>query len=112
MVKVTKSSNEYTFEVNGWHKLWAFKSSIVIPAEHIVRAYKDENYSMSFWNLRVPGTYLPGVITAGTYIGKEGIIFCDYTNKKNLLTVELKDEHYSKLVVEVENIEATLRLFS
>ncbi len=106
MVTIKKIDNNFIFEVKGMHKLWALKSQLSIPQTHIITA---KLYDGQQWNLglRFPGTYLPGVITAGTFYGKDGTIFCDVSNKENAILVELKDEKYNKLIIEVENpIEA------
>ncbi len=111
MVQVSKTDGHYKFEIQGSHKLWSLKSEITIPAEHIVRAYKNEDQSKSFLGLRMPGVNIPGIITAGSFMVNEGTIFCDFTGKENLVVVELKDEKYKQLVIEVENVEQTLNLF-
>jgi len=41
MVKITKEDNHFVFDVQGLHKLWAFKSSLRIPVDNIKKAYQD-----------------------------------------------------------------------
>jgi len=112
MVQVTKDNSNYKFEIKGFHKLWSIKSEINIPQDHILRVYKNEDKKASFLGIRMPGLHIPGVITAGSFMVDEGVIFCDFSNRDNLIIVELKDEKYSKLVIEVENVEYTIRLLT
>lgn len=112
MVHVTKDNKNYKFEIKGFHKLWSVKSEITIPFEHILKAYKNEDENDKFLGLRMPGINIPGVITAGSFMVHGGIIFCDFSNRDNLIIVELIDEHYNKLVIEVENVADTLKLFA
>ncbi|HEY9229192.1 MAG TPA: hypothetical protein VIP11_21250, partial [Gemmatimonadaceae bacterium] len=53
--------------------------------------------------LRMPGTSLPGVITAGTFYQSDGAVFFDVHDPERTIDVELDHEHYRRLVIEVEN---------
>lgn len=108
MVTIEKQNDNFLFEINGLHKLWALKSSLTIPAEHIVNAYPNEQNLNWMLALRMPGTHIPGIITAGTYILKDGTIFCDVVNHSKSIAIELKDEFYKKLIIEVENPESAI----
>lgn len=41
MIIISKDDNYFIFNVNGMHKLWAFKSEITIPFENIINAHQD-----------------------------------------------------------------------
>jgi hypothetical protein len=109
MVRVTIEGNRARFEVEGWDKLWAFKSQLEIPLEHITSARLDPEAARGWWHgLRVPGTQIPGIITAGTYYQKDGAVFFDVHDTDKTIVLELEHEHYKRLVIEVENPVATL----
>ncbi len=110
MVVIEKKENNFLFEIQGLHKLWTLKSQLTIPADHIVKVYKNTEDVSGYLGLRMPGTYIPGIITAGSYIARNGTIFCDFTDNNNIIVIELKDEHFKKLVVEVENVEKSIQL--
>ncbi|MFV5698452.1 hypothetical protein ACM55H_08795 [Flavobacterium sp. ZT3R17] len=111
MVSVTVSGDTFIFEIKGFHKIWAMESKITISKENIIRAYQNKN-EFTFWRgFRIPGTEIPGIITAGTFY-KKGRNFWDVMNKKNALIVELKDNYYKKLIIEVENPEETMRVLN
>ncbi|WP_394758729.1 hypothetical protein [Flavobacterium sp.] len=107
MVTISTKDNDYVFNINGSHKFWAFKNKIIVPKDKIIRAFQS-NEEFTFWKgWRIPGTNLPWIITAGTYIKKGKRNFWDVCNKKNAIIVELKNSNYNKLIIEVENpIEA------
>ncbi len=108
MVSVTLHENEFIFDILGSHKFWAFENRIRVPRDKIIRAYQS-NDEFTFWiGWKMPGTQLPWVITAGTYIKKGKRNFWDVSNKKNAIIVELKDSYYHKLIIEVENPEAVM----
>ena len=112
MVKIEKEGDNFVFEIIGFHKLWALKSRLTIPAANIGKVYADKAKSLWVWGLRMPGTQIPGVITAGTYIVKEGTIFCDVMDVSKSIVVELNDEHYKKLVIEVEDQEKAIEMLT
>ncbi len=112
MVTIEEQAENFVFEVKGLHKLWALKSLITIPKENIIKAYPNQENLNWIIGLRMPGTHIPGLITAGTYIIKDGTIFCDVTDPKKSIVVELKDEHYKKLIIEVDNVEEAIKTLS
>ena len=103
MVQIEKEGDNFVFEIKGLHKLWALKSRLTIPVAHILKVYADKEKSAWVWGLRMPGTQIPGIITAGTYIVKDGVIFCDVMDVSKSIVIELHDEHYKMLVIEVED---------
>ena len=68
MITISKEEGNFHFKVEGLHKLWALKSQLTIPVNNVVRAYQDRD-ALSGWRkgIRMPGTYVPGLITAGTF---------------------------------------------
>lgn len=103
MVSITQEDDRFVFEVKGWHKLWALRNQLTIPREHILNAYQDPGIVEGSRGLRMPGTYIPSIITAGTFIQNGDMIFWDVSKEENAIIIDLKDEHFKKLVIEVEN---------
>ncbi len=112
MVKIERRNENFIFTIQGMHKLWALKSELTIPAENILNAYPNtENLNVAL-GLRLPGTSFPGLIEAGTFIGRDGIIFCDITNHSQSIVVELDHEHYNKLIIDVEDPGSAIALLT
>jgi hypothetical protein len=107
MTKVSISDSKLTVEVQGWDKLWSLKSQLDIPLEHIsdVRPGSNEHAS----GIRAPGTYIPGVITAGTFhqIGRK--VFWDVHDPAKAIAIDLHDERFSTLVVEVADPQMSIQ---
>jgi hypothetical protein len=92
----------------GLHKIWALKSRLEIPVDHIsaVRRAADEHVR----GIRLPGTQIPGLITAGTYYEPGGKrVFWDVCDQEKAIAIDLQDESLSTLVVEVADPEASIR---
>ncbi len=110
MVEITRIEKNIKIEVKGLHKLWSFKSEIIIPKEHILRVYQDKNELSGWKGWRMPGTSVPFLITAGTFHKSGDTIFWDVVHDDKAIIIELHDEHFKKLIVEVENPEETIAL--
>jgi hypothetical protein len=104
MVDVSVIGDRVRFEVAGWDKLWALKSQLEIPLAHIKGARVDPEAARGWWHgLRLPGTNIPGLLTAGTFLQSGGAVFFDVHNTDRTIVVELDHEMYRRLVIEVEN---------
>jgi hypothetical protein len=51
---------------------------------------------------------VPGPITAGTYYQEGKLVFWDVHDPEKTVVIHLKDERYRRLVIEVEDPEATV----
>lgn len=109
MVRIEREDGNFIFEIVGLHKLWTLTSKLTIPSAHVVDAYPNEQRLDFIPGLRMPGTHIPGLITAGTYKLEDGTIFCDVVNHDKSIVVELRDEHFRILVIEVEEPLESIR---
>ncbi|HET9684731.1 MAG TPA: hypothetical protein VFP15_11550 [Gemmatimonadaceae bacterium] len=102
MVSISIDGDRVHFDVQGVDKLWAFKSHLDMPLEHIRAVRIDPDEAKGWWHgLRLPGTNLPGVIVAGTFHQAEGWVFFDVHDPERTIVVDLEHEHYKHLVIEV-----------
>lgn len=90
--------------VEGMDKVWAFKSQLTIPLEHITAVRVDDEVVRKWWHgLRLLGTRIPYVITAGTYYQDGKRVFWDIHQPKEAVVISLDHEKYNELVIEVED---------
>lgn len=110
MVEVMVVAEHLHLEVQGLDKLWALKSALTIPLEHVRGARIDPEPVQDWWKgIRAPGTYLPGVITAGTFYRHGKKVFWDVHDSDKAIVIELSDDQYDELIVEVDDPEATVK---
>ncbi|MDQ2666815.1 MAG: hypothetical protein M3Z05_12480 [Gemmatimonadota bacterium] len=113
MVEISIENGRVHFEVQGWDKLWAFRSRLEIPVEHILAARVDPEPAKGWWHgLRLPGTQIPGLLTAGSFYQDKGMVFYDVHNPENTIVLELEHEHYKRLVIEVADPAAAVARLS
>jgi len=109
MVSVTVEGTQLHIEVLGWDKLWAFTSRLEFPLGHIREVRRDAGPALGWCHgLRLPGTDLPGLKTAGTFHQHDGAVFFDVSDPERAVVFELEHEEYRRLVVEVRHPDATV----
>lgn len=102
MAHIELTSENLIVHVEGLDKLWALKSSLSISLAHITGAEVNPSIADELgFGLRAPGTSLPGVIRAGTFYYHGNVVFWDVHGMENAIVINLMDEHYTKLVIEV-----------
>ena len=107
MVEISIEGVKAVFTVQGWDKLWAIRSRLEIPLAHIKDVHTDASPKMGwFQGLKVIGADIPNVFRAGTFYQDEGWVFWDVRHAHKVIVVELHDERFQKLVIEVADPEA------
>lgn len=95
-------------EVLGLSKLWCAKRRLDIPLRCVRRVRMDGELPKRFW-IRWPGTFMPGIIKAGSYWNGSVWSFWDVRRRRdNVLVIELSGWQYDYLVVEVRDAAATI----
>jgi hypothetical protein len=108
MVQISVNGDRVHFDVEGLDKFWAFRSRLDIPLAHILGVKIDPEAAHGWWHgLRIMGSNIPGVLTAGTFYQQGGIVFYDVHDPERTIVLELEHENYKRLIVEVEDPQKT-----
>jgi hypothetical protein len=111
LVDLSIAEGKLTLHVRGADKLWAFKSTLEIPLVHITSARADPEVARGWSHgIRMPGINVPGVITAGTFYQDGKRVFWDVHRPEKTIVIDLQDERYNELVVEVDDPDAAVKL--
>jgi len=110
MVTISVEGDRLVLAVEGWDKLWALRSRLEIPLAHIRGAHAEPDVSIGlFTGLKLAGTHVPGVLSAGTFVHRDGLVFWDVHHPERAIVIDLEHEHYRRLMVEVEDPPAAVR---
>jgi hypothetical protein len=113
MVDVTINGDRAVFEVEGLDKLWALRSRLEIPVEHILGAEHDPESVGRWWHgLKVFGTDVPGLFAAGTFYYHGELVFWDVRHLERTVIVSLDHERYKKLIIEVADPQSMVALLN
>ena len=111
MVDLSIAEGKLTLHVRGADKLWAFKSSLEIPLVHIAGVRADPEAARGCYHgIRMPGTNVPGVITAGTFYQDGKRVIWDVHHPEKTIVIDLHDERYNELIVEVDDPASAVNL--
>jgi len=99
---IEEDTLKLTFE--GMERFWAFKiSPVEVPLGWVEKA--ETSLPPSSWKtLRAPGTFVPGLIKAGTYYtdrGKE-LWYATRGKREKPLTIELSQGPYKRIALTIE----------
>jgi hypothetical protein len=111
MVELSVAEGKLTLHVRGMDRFWALKSTLEIPLEHVTGIRADPEVARGWWHgFRMPGTQIPGVLTAGTFYLHGEKIFWDVHNPEKTVVIGLSHEKYDELIVEVADPSAAVSL--
>ena len=91
----------------GLVRLWALSSGINVPVTALVDVGVSPRKGL-VKGFRAPGTYLPGVMTAGTFRSRGEKDLWMAGRAETVLVIELHDERYRHVIVQVEDPEAAV----
>jgi len=111
MVDLSLAEGNLVLHVRGADQLWALKSTLEIPLHHIAGITADPSIAHGWWHgIRMGGTNVPGILTAGTFYQHGKRVFWDVHNPENTVVIDLRDERYNQLIVEVADPGAAVQL--
>lgn len=110
MAVVSIDGDTLVVEIEGMDKLWALKSRLEIPLANVRGATVDPGVIKEPKGIRAPGSHLPGVITAGTFHIDGERVFWDVRDAAKTVVIELHNERYARLIVQVADPRAAVAL--
>ncbi|HEY1953401.1 MAG TPA: hypothetical protein VGG76_11415 [Gemmatimonadaceae bacterium] len=103
MVSLKIENSRLHLDVEGLDRFWSFRGHIDIPLSHITSVRLDPEAARGWWHgIRMLGSQIPGVLTAGTFYEHGGVVFYDVHDPDGTIVLELDHERYKRLIVEVE----------
>ena len=103
MVEVSIEDKKLVLKIKGIGKVFALKSEFTIPLTNVRGVTADSGVLKMPKGLRAPGTAVPGIFYAGTFYNDGDKVFWNVRHADKAIVVELEDEDFKRLVVEVEN---------
>jgi hypothetical protein len=110
MAEIEITATSLIVHIRGADRFFAFKSQLEMPLEHVAAVEASVPEARDFWHgLRIVGTELPGVITAGSFVHRGEWAFWDVHDPDKAVMIRLHDEHYAKLIIGVDDPAATAK---
>jgi hypothetical protein len=110
MAEIEVTPTSVIVHIRGADRFFALKSQLEVPLEHIAGVVASVPEAHEIWHgLRLGGTNLPGVITAGRFMQHGEWAFWDVHDPDKAIAIRLHDEHYARLIIGVDDPAATAR---
>lgn len=110
MASITCTHDTLIVVMEGLDRLWALKSRIDVRLERVEHIEHDPSVGFpGLIHIRMPGTYVPGIIAAGTFYGNGNRTFWNVRNPARAVVITLRDGQYDRLIIEVEEPDETVR---
>ena len=104
-MKLKIEDNKFHIKLNPLEKLLSHRGSVSVPMSN-VSSTSTKRPRREWKQVRAPGTHVPFVIKAGTYHGGRGKEFWMATVSKPILTIELRDWDYDRIVLALSDNHA------
>lgn len=99
-LNLTPSTVEITLAP--WESILSLHGSLHVPLEHVSSASVESPPELwQQWLTKLVGASLPGVLSLGTFITRDGLVFYDIRHGEKCLVLRLHDERYKAVYVEV-----------
>ena len=106
MNTLSVNGEQVTLSISGWDRLFALKRSVTFSKRNISSVYPC-NRSVTPPLFRFPGTAVPGMIMAGTFLdGENRKEFWSTRFSCNTIVIELEHESYSRIVCDLPKGES------
>lgn len=107
MTSIEIVDDQLVVTLRGLDRLWSLRRRITVPLAHVRGATADPGMAREPAGVRAPGTYVPRVITAGTYHRDGERAFWNLRGSQQPVVVELTGERFARLVLGVDDARAT-----
>jgi hypothetical protein len=110
MARVRVEGDRLVVELEGMHRLWALKRRVTVALAHVRGATVDPGIVHESKGRRGPGLGIPGGAAVGTFRRGGGKDFWDVGRGTRAVVVQLADDEWDRLVVEVDDPRAVVDL--
>ena len=111
MAELEIDGDHLTVHIHGVDQFLALASRVEVALAHISRVEVDPPDAHQAWHgLRMGGTNLPGVVTAGRFLQSGQWAFWDVHDPSRSIAIYLHDESYARLVIGVDDPQAATRM--
>ncbi|MFT4245594.1 MAG: PH domain-containing protein [Micrococcaceae bacterium] len=108
MATITITDNELKVHMDSIKEVLAFKKQFSIPLKHIDSVKSASGLKFPNPLQKRIGTNVPHLYYGGTFRQKGKKTFWDVHNRAKAIVINLKNEKYDRLILEVENPEKVL----
>jgi hypothetical protein len=106
MAQVEVVGDRLVIQLDRADRLWSFRSELQVPLAHVRGVEVDPERARVPWSglpVRGENGWLPGMIAAGQVRQEGQWAFWDVHDPERAVIIDLADERYARLVIEVDD---------
>lgn len=110
-ISMDQRQHKLILQVEAIEKLWVLNSHMEIPLAHVRGASINPEVAskLPYQRQDVGDVEWQGSVTAGTFYQQGNRVFWDVSDPARAVVIQLKDDRYAELVVQVEDPEDTVK---
>ena len=109
MAEVELAQDALIVPLESMDRLLTLRSRLEVPLSNVEGAEADPEEARRRWHgIMERGIWVPGPITAGTFYQEGELVFWDVHDPEKTVVIRLRDERCARLIIEVEDPEATV----
>lgn len=101
MPRLELTDSELCVHLTWWEKLCALSGDVRVPLSEVRGATEDAGFDWRALGLRLPGTHIPSVLAAGTFIKHGDRQFVLTHRTLRTVVIELTNKKWARLVIGV-----------
>lgn len=110
MSSVSIEGDRLVLAFEGLRQLCALRSRLEVPLAHVASVRADPALTLGWLErLKLIGGYWPGQFACGTFLEDGRLVFYDVRDPTRAVVVELRDERYARLVLDVPDPDGFVR---
>ena len=109
MPQLELTDHELIVRMGKWEQMMALSADVRVPLTKVRSVIQDDGYGGSGGfklGLRLPGTHIPFVVAAGTFLKAGDRQFVFTRRKLHTIVIELADHEWTRLVIGVPEAHA------
>ena len=109
MPQLELNDRELIVRMGKWEQMMALSADVHVPLRQVRSVIRDDGYggpSGFRLGLRLPGTHIPFVVAAGTFLKAGDRQFVFTRRKLHTIVIELADHEWTRLVIGVPDADA------
>jgi hypothetical protein len=110
-ISVDQQQRKLILQIESIERLWVLNSRMEIPLAHVKGASINPEVAgkMPYQRQDVSDVEWQEPVTAGTFYQHGNRVFWDVSDPSKAVVIELKDDRYAELVVQVDDPSATVK---
>jgi hypothetical protein len=109
MAQLSIDDESVTLILSPAERVESFHGDVKVPRSSVVGARQVPDGLNEVHGIRAPGTALPGVVMVGTWRAAGSTTFAACHGRRPAVVLDLAGQPYDRLVVTVDDPEATLK---